>query len=257
MTEPVDAFIGFFNDFTGVEKTLRFGQAAFGIASTIDKTSYSPRANLAKANIHLARRFFRAFKWVDCWVQVFTVPEVDRGGLHENIRMLRDSTLGMYFFLDMLMLPSELGAADETWLNDWAENMTGIAGLGAQPIVHSALVCWFYAIALTIVLCLVELYHGPPKTSRPNTKTSGKSPKKGTGKVVAKKNEQPPSATPKATSLILRELIGNCCDILVPATAVGYIKLDAFYVFLAMATASLISMNTIWRRIYAEKEAAP
>lgn len=172
--------------------------------------------------------------------------------------MLRNSTLAMYFFLDMLVLPSEIGYADPMWLGAFVEEMTGVAGLGNEPVSNTALYCWFWAIFLSIVLNFLELSHTPPKAEKAAEKVSEKGSKSPTTRSMAKKEDvakiQPKL---KAKSSVVQELICNSLDIIIPGSAVGYFKVDSIYVSLAMATASLITMNSRWNKIYAEKEAAP
>lgn len=253
--EPLDTLIAYTNDAWAVERTMRFFQASFWAASLIGPSTYVIQAGHSKAQIHLARRFFRVFKWVECWKAVFTAPETDYGAVHENVRMLKDSSLGMYFFLDMMVLPTALGAVDGSVMDAFVEDMTGVKG-GGSVIEHTAAVCWFYAILLSIVLALLELGSPPPA---PKKAVSEKGEKKGSSKKGAKKEAAaaPPVAKAKPRSAVLQSLLTNSLDILIPATGVGYMSLDPIYVALAMATGSLITMASIWRKIYAEKEAAP
>lgn len=252
--EPVDTLIAYTNDAWAVERTMRFFQASFWAASLIGPSTYVIQAGHSKAQIHLARRFFRAFKWVECWKAVLSAPEIDYGAVHENVRMLKDSTLGTYFFLDMLVLPTALGAVDGSVMDDFVENMTGVKG-GGSVMEHTASVCWFYAILLTIVLALLELGSPPPA---PKRAVSERADKKGSGKKGAKKDATSPGAAKtKPTSAVVQNLLTNSLDLLIPATGVGYMSLDPVYVALAMAASSLITMASIWRKIYAEKEASP
>ncbi|ETN36822.1 uncharacterized protein HMPREF1541_07809 [Cyphellophora europaea CBS 101466] len=253
MTEPVETLIAYTNNFYAVERTLRFFQASFWTASLIGAEGYQAKATHSKAQIHLARRFLRTFKWVDCWTNIFLGPRSEYGAVHENVQMLRDSTLGMYFFLDMLVLPSALGAMDESWLSFFVEDMSGVKGVGIGPLEHTAGVCWFYAILLSIVLGALELVTTPAK--KPEKAAAKRKPEKGTSTAVEKKAAtEPPSTTGKATPTIVRELITNSLDIIIPATGVGYLSLDPVYVSIAMAASSLITMNAIWSRIYADFE---
>lgn len=250
--EPVQTFVAYTGDAYAIERTLRFFQATFGaLASLSTDVAYATHSNLARANIHIARRFYRAFKWIDCVYEVFAAPKFDYGGLHENVRMLKDSTLAMYFFFDMLILPTAVGYARTDWLDGFIEEMTGVRGPGNATLENTALTCWFYAILLSITLNLIELSHTPakPASAEKDVKTNGKFD--GTKTPAARKERL------KSTSMSARELICNVLDLAIPGVAVGYVKLDPTYVHIAMATSSLITMNAIWNRIYAEKEAAP
>ncbi|KPI36350.1 uncharacterized protein AB675_7355 [Cyphellophora attinorum] len=235
--EPVQTFVAYTGDAYAIERTLRFLQATFGVlASLSTDVAYVTHSNLARANIHLARRFYRAFKWMDCVYEVFAAPKFDYGGLHENVRMLKDSALAMYFFFDMLILPTA---------------MTGVRGPGNATLENTALTCWFYAILLSITLNLIELSHISTKAASAEKDVKANEKSHGTKSPVAKKERL------KSTSTSARELICNVLDLAIPGVAIGYVKLDPAYVHIAMATSSLITMNAIWNRIYAEKEAAP
>lgn len=248
MTEPIETFMTYTSDPWAIERTLRFFQAAFWTASLIGPATYTPQADHSKAQIHFARRFYRAFKWADCWYAVFTKPETDYGALHENVRMLKDSTLGMYLFLDMIVLPTAVGAVDERLLAAWVEDLTGVSG-GSYVIEHTGMVCWFYAVLLSIVLGLLELSTSP---AAPET-TSEKNQKKTDGKAVAQKGAAVRKPG-KPTSAIVKDIVCNSLDLIIPGTIVGYFKIDPVYVSIGMMASSLITMRDTWNRIYAEKE---
>lgn len=253
--EPLQTFVAYTGDAWAIERTLRFFQATFGILATLttDATS-AAHSNLARANIHLARRFYRAFKWVDCAYEVFKDPRYDYGGLHESVRMLKDSSLLMYYFFDMLILPTAIGFARKDWLDSWIEEMAGVRGPGNETIENTALTCWFYAILLSITLGILEISHTPARpTPAPKSEKSPSSKGKSSKKADPANNE--PRLKP--TSTTVKELICNILDLTIPGTAIGYVKMDPIYVHIAMATSSFITMNTIYNRIYAEKVAAP
>ena len=255
--EPIQTFTAYTSDAWAIERTLRFFQATFGILAELSSDVKSAaHSNAAKANIHLARRFYRCFKWVDCSVEIFSHPKYDYGGVHESVRMLRDSALMVYFFLDMLLLPSEVGYARPGWLGGFIEDTIGIADMGNAPIEHTALTCWFYAILLSITLGILEISHTP---ATPTAAGSKKSEKGSTSKekAVTKKGNAAIMNRTKPQSTVIRELIGNVCDLVIPGVAIGYVKIDPIYVYIAMATSSLLTMNGVWNRIYAEKLAAP
>lgn len=252
MTEPVETLIAYTSDSWAIERTLRFFQASFWTASLIGPDNYVAQASHSQSQIHLARRFYRAFKWVDCWTSVFSTPERDYGAVHENMRMLRDSTLGLYFFLDMLVLPTALGAVDDKLLTTWVEDLTGNKG-GMFAIEKTATSCWFWAIVFTILLAILELGSAP---AVPKQAASEKGEKKGSNKITTNENAASPATKARATSAIATDLFTNTLDLLIPANALGYVEVDPVYVSIGMATSSLITMSAIWRRIYAEKERA-
>jgi hypothetical protein len=249
MAAAIQTFIAYASDAWAVERTLRLFQASFWLLSLTGPATYIPQAAHAKAKIHLARRFFRCFKWVESWVAVFTSSS-DVGSLHENLMMLRDATLGLYYFLDMLVVPTAVGAVEERTMQGWMEGAIGVKG-GVSWLERTVSVTWFYAIALTLVLLVLELTSAP---STPEPTSSEKGKKNGSGKEVAKAEPKTKSAMKRmSTPALATALFNNSLDLLIPGSAVGYVKFDSVYVAIGMITSSLITMQGIWRRIYAEK----
>lgn len=256
MTEPIETFITYTADSWALDRTLRFFQAAFWTTSLIGPATYAAQSVRSVGSIHLTRRFLRAFKWAECWYNVFVTPDVDYGALHENVRMLKDSTLGVYFLLDMLVLPVAVGAVGQDLLASWVEDFTGVDG-GVEVVEHTASVCWFYAIVLTLVLGVLELGQAPSGKGEVVV-VEEKKKKKGEEKAVAKKDSKAVGVKKlgKPRSAVLMDLFLNGLDLLIPGTAAGYLKVNPVYVSIGMMTSSLITMNGIWRRIYTEKERA-
>jgi hypothetical protein len=293
MTEPIETFIAYTNSFPALERTLRFLQASTGLTAQLsDVPATATRFAHARDQLHLTRRFFRCTKFVDTWAEVLGYGDdgsltAQFGSAHENLRMLRDSTLGLYFFLDALVLPTALGVVGDEWLQFFIETVTSTEGVKIVPLEKTATVCWFWALVLSVFIAGMEVYMSRGQLSEEALAKSGEggevvevaakaTPKKGGKKGKGKAGEKGQADDEKATAgkeveayadgktaakvkpigWSIRELICNSLDVLIPGTAAGYFRLDPVYVSIAMGASSFISMMTIWKRIYREKEAA-
>jgi hypothetical protein len=293
MTEPFETFVAYTNSFPALERTLRFLQASTSLTAQLSETpATTTRFAHARDQIHLTRRFFRCTKFVDTWAEVLGFGDdgsltAQFGSAHENLRMLRDSTLGLYFFLDALVLPTALGVVGDEWLEFFIETVTSTDGVKMVPLEKTATVCWFWALVLSVFVAAMEVYMSRGQLSEEELvpsrddevvvevaakTTPKKGGKKGKGKAGEKDlvdDEKPATGkeveayadgktafSVKPIGWSIRELICNSLDVLIPGTAAGYFSIDPAYVSIAMGASSFITMLTIWKRIYREKEAA-
>jgi len=95
---------------------------------------------------------------------------------------------------------------------------------------------WFYAIVVSIILTLCDLFFMP--RSKQATSQRGSS---------STKRKQ--STTRAAQTGLYLDLATDMCDLVIPGSAVGWIALDKVPVGLAMASSSLIAGTRMWHRI--------
>jgi len=149
----------------------------------------------------------------------------------------------MYFFLEMttivriylhkIMLRIEADHGVQT-------NVMGITAYDwADTAQLESLKFWFYAIAVSIMLTLYDLFFVP----RSRHATSQKPPKS----TSTSKRKQSTVKGPQ-TGLYL-DLVTDVFDLVIPGSAVGWIALDKVPVSLAMASSSLIAGKRIWDRV--------
>jgi hypothetical protein len=106
---------------------------------------------------------------------------------------------------------------------------------------------WFYSLLCSIVLHLRFLFSpNVPPPVPPKTRTA--SPKRPTvGKVRESQEGQRKRSHEK--TLVLRRLIADCCDLLVPGLVVGWIETSLLMTGYAGAISSLLGLWEIWEKL--------
>lgn len=237
----LETFIAFTQDMDAVEKTLRLLQASCSAATSLAPTSYGLPAAQVKGHINRSRRFFRVFMWVDCW-SIAAKPQVVVT-LHDLLSRLAYGWLGMYLFLDMLLLPCALGALDERGFNVVIYQLSRSEGVGFEAIEHASFVCWFYAMLLFAGAMGLEAFASTREAVREAVKDSkGQAP---AGNSVTRRSGR--------SWMVNRVFWRTSCDILVSGAAARRIIIHPTYVAVAMAISSLLSMQEIWVAIHTRK----
>ena len=174
---------------------------------------------------------------------------------------------------DRRQLPSLLSQTGVTWSTDSDYSQTDAIALTSIwqrfgiDMQEEALKMWVYGIAASIVLGLYEMFtsyypvDGPTKPSRSKGVVDAKaaSGDRGTtagalgsstrgkeGRSVEKENEQ--SSEPAERRRIVKQLVVDCCDILIPSAAVGWIPLDTMAVGMAGAMSASVSLSALWMK---------
>lgn len=229
----LETFITFTRDMEAVEKTMRFLQASFSAATYLAPPNYRLRAAHVKSQINHSRRFFRVFMWIECWSTAANSYRV--GALKETITRLGNATLGMYLFLDMLILPFALGALDESDCSVWVQQLTGHEGVDVKVIEHASFLCWFYAILLSSLLLILEVL-----ASRSDVKEEAKKAD------FSEKSFEKHLDSRQSGYRIIQRLSRSICDVVVSGAASRSINIHPILVAVAMAVSSLVSMQEIW-----------
>ena len=139
---------------------------------------------------------------------------------------------------------------------------------------EEALKIWVYEIAASIVLGLYELFttYYPLTAGRGMAGLDG-DVKAGDGKLRDEgpgatavdsrdgdrdrnkngRHEDSRRSTDRAASegerrRIVKQLVVDCCDILIPTSAVGWVELDGTYVGMAGAMSAVVSLSGMWRK---------
>ncbi|KAL1868387.1 hypothetical protein Plec18167_008313 [Paecilomyces lecythidis] len=148
----VKQFTNFTNNGAGLEKTLRLVQALSQVGAEvlvdIDE-GLAKRCVIAKGQITLSRRYFRFFKFLECFERVFTLLSTRRvdpngsGSIRTALELAKWTCLGIYLAMEDLTIvsktfvPSPSPPGCDGSLFDQLEQLD--AGGGAQVLVLRAL----------------------------------------------------------------------------------------------------------------------
>ncbi|KAL1301423.1 hypothetical protein AAFC00_005679 [Neodothiora populina] len=239
----------FFNDATGLEKTLRLVQCYSQVAAALAVTA-SDAAPWIQARSHfvVARRFFRMTKWIDAWNAALqhlsstgTKTSSD-SSIRTLLQLIKFSCLGMYMFLEMFTITDAMKVTSTTW---------------GPRVLDESLKFWFYAIAASLLLSLLDLWSAVFSSTTAFSPSATQSEKQKDGlsndSKSKAKNEKPDATTPASVSLskrqIYKKLFTDGCDILIPGSHTGWIPADALTVGVTGVLATLVSMADVWARV--------
>ncbi|KEF55952.1 uncharacterized protein A1O9_07532 [Exophiala aquamarina CBS 119918] len=241
----------FSNDAVGLEKTLKFTQFSSHVIAALSATSLeAARWNNTKANINTARRFFRLFKWIDCFnaaqaqlsppatvsqekssertsektKQPADPPRPESDNLKVFLTVSKFSLLGMYLFMEMFVITDSIGLTSYPW---------------SGSLQIEALKVWFYSLAVSILLGLYELSI-LPSSSAPEAKGKAKS--------------APPASPPQDESqpkrrAIYKQLVIDMSDLIVPGHVAGWFPVDTVTVGVAGSISGLLGAHSAWERV--------
>ncbi|KAK3703445.1 hypothetical protein LTR37_014435 [Vermiconidia calcicola] len=226
------------DDSVGLEKALRLLQA---LCTTIIGLSVSSGAATTqwaqtRSELALGRRYFRLLKWHSCWsvaYQKFNEQQAPAGRLLEVGKW---SFLGLYFFLEMPTITNAMGVTSYSW---------------GRMLEDEALTCWFYGIAFSIALSLYQLFElsfgataqkTVPK-EKPATEEEKTAVSQSEKHSAVKKAEEDRKM---ASSKIYTQLTIDCCDLLIPGAAIGWVPAPEAIVGVAQSISSAIAIRQIW-----------
>ncbi|GES63639.1 hypothetical protein ATEIFO6365_0007032600 [Aspergillus terreus] len=217
----VKQFSNFTRTSAGLEKTLRLLQAAAQIATetTVDQVS-ALRCGQARSQFALTRRFFRFFNFIDCFERVFGLlgGNLSDGFLLLAIELVRWSCLGLYFLLEDLTILHAMNIYPVPW---------------NKPVLVEAYKFWFYALSLSIVSSLWRLVFS---AEQPATTKQSKGEK-------AKAATKQASAVKEQRHALVKRIVIDGCDLLIPGTFVGWIEASDLTVAIGMVVIHSITLT--------------
>ncbi|KAK5194596.1 hypothetical protein LTR92_005840 [Exophiala xenobiotica] len=258
------------NDAGGIEKTLKLVQSFSQVAEVIVASTPKELAmwQTAKDQANIARRFFRLFKWIDCWtmcynlIQGYTTPkqiagdekgktidqsreDADSDTVRGFLMSAKFSLLGIFLFMEMFCLTDAMHITHTSW---------------ALPLQIESLKYWFWSLAASALLGLYDLYlleSGPAETAE-----TPMSEKIQQAKVTVKADGKERSTvveTTKTVSLdpsrasrrqaILKGILADGCDMLIPVDICGWMPLGAVPVGIAGSISAVLGGSDVWARV--------
>ncbi|KAK5053907.1 hypothetical protein LTR84_001869 [Exophiala bonariae] len=251
----LESIAKFSNDAVGLEKTLKFSQFSSHVIAALSTTSVeATRWNATKGHINTARRFFRLFKWIDCFnaaqaqfsapaptpkikptastsekpeKAVVTPAPFESSNIKILLTVSKLSLLGLYLFMEMFVITDVIGLTTYSW---------------SGPLQLEALKVWFYSLAVSILLGLYEL------STLPNSSNSALEAKKATKSAAA---STPPGqdAVQAKRHAIYKQLIVDLSDIIVPGHVAGWFPVDTVTVGIAGSISGLLGAHSAWERV--------
>ncbi|KAH8703132.1 peroxin PEX11-1 [Talaromyces proteolyticus] len=217
----------------GIEKTLRLIQAICQVLASSIFISYIPNAvyavgcATAKNQIALARRYLRFFKFIESFNAGYTAWQVPAATGTDSVKKLLEvskwTVLGVYFLMEDFTILDAMGV----WVAPWA-----------QDLFTESNKWWFYAISLSLIGSTFSLFFPPSQSNSEADKTTKTENEK---KPVVK---QTPDLTP-----LVKKIIVDGCDILLPGSFLGWIQATPTQVGVAMIVSTLVTSKDIWVKV--------
>ncbi|KIX04866.1 uncharacterized protein Z518_05737 [Rhinocladiella mackenziei CBS 650.93] len=261
----------------GIEKTLKLLQSLSQIGEAV--AFPSPKAvqwTTAKNQSALARRYFRLFKWIDCWTlahnqysthlgvqpslnekkEITSPPKAAGDNIRAALTVTKWSLLGIYLFMEMFTITNAMFITSYWW---------------GPTLQLESLKFWFYSIAVSILLSLYKIYllgSSPSPTSSfsdaaviqnanetpPKTRRQKKSQK-----TTREKQQEPSSHSHAHTSsldvqaaeryALYKQLAIDSCDLVIPGSILGWTPLDPVVVGIAGSISAVLGASNVWARV--------
>ncbi|RAL13263.1 PEX11 domain protein [Aspergillus homomorphus CBS 101889] len=232
----LDRLSRFYRLNTGYEKTLRLIQAICLIALELGSldSATTKRVQSAKTQLALTRRCIRFWNFLDCFNRVSallgapssstskskkpTASAVSPTGVLWMLDLAKWSCFGLYYLLEDLTL---LDAAN-IYPVPWAKSATS-----------EAYRFWFCALVISILGAVWEgMNAGAVKGARKG--------KKGGTLANARKVDM---------SALVKRVVVDGCDLLIPGSYLGWIGVGQVGVGGTMVVSTLLSLREIWRSV--------
>ncbi|KAH8801627.1 peroxisomal biogenesis factor 11 [Xylogone sp. PMI_703] len=215
--------VRFLTDAGGLERLLRMLQAISQIiaATTMVKAEILFWGGL-RLQFALARRYFRFFKFLSLFSLAFQAFN-SKTGLDALLDVGKTSCMGMYLLMESSTMLDAMGAWKTTW---------------AARCMIEANKFWFYSLVFSIIRNVLELL----KSERPKTKSTSTAVKEKKGKV------SPPVVVANKTKqrILLRRIIADACDLLIPGSVTGWIPVSMVISGYATVVSTFLTSIDIW-----------
>jgi len=226
MPIPLKQSIRFTTDAGGLERMLRLLQALAQILAASTAVAEEAKVWLhLRMQFALGRRYFRFFKFLDCWAVAYDArPAWDGSALLGTLEFGKWSCMGLYLFLESCTILDAMGV----WTSAWA-----------STCLVTANKYWFYALAFSILRAVLEIFVIEPRT--PKAIESLQAAKKDDEKlrrVDIEKRER-----------VRRRLVADSFDLLIPGSVTGWIPTSPATVGYATVISTLLTAKDIWDKL--------
>jgi hypothetical protein len=114
--------------------------------------------------------------------------------------------------------------------------------------------CWFYGLAVSIVLSFYQLAFTPSPQSTQPAKVSSKAQDEKTGAQADSDSAKPLSTTStNKPSALYEQITIDAADLFLPGSALGWIPVSTLVVGVAGTVSTTVAGGQIWRRMQIEQ----
>ncbi|KAL4952486.1 peroxisomal biogenesis factor 11 [Aspergillus filifer] len=227
------SLVNYTSQTSGLEKTLRLIQAtAQVIGFTTDDHGLATQCLTARDQLALGRRYFRLLDFYGCFERVhYLMNNPSSSGTILSVMELAQYTfLGLYLFLENFTILHDMNVARVNWY---------------KPLMTEANKFWFYALSLSILRCIWELFF-PTVMSVP-AEVSGNEKNGGKGKGKSQTQTQTQQVTAPKWPLIKRIIIDGC-DLTLPGSFIGWVPASGLQIGVGMVVSTLLAGHEVWLR---------
>ncbi|KAJ5651446.1 uncharacterized protein N7484_005169 [Penicillium longicatenatum] len=221
----------FVNNGAGLEKTLRMIQSVAQIAAVFTVGSTAVQLTTAKLQLALTRRFFRFFGFLQSFERVSTL--LSNGGIGSVagwIDLAKWTCFSLYFVLEDLTILHAMGVYAVPW---------------EEQVMREANTFWFYAISLSILGSVYALLFSGASGQKAKSKDGKKNINEKNGKTEKVGKAEKPAPGVNASAL-MKDLVVDGCDILLPVTLLGWYHPGDLVVGGTMALSTWLTGSSIW-----------
>ncbi|KAJ5175802.1 uncharacterized protein N7482_001679, partial [Penicillium canariense] len=218
-------FSRFVNSGAGLEKTLRLIQSVALIAAVFTGGSTAVRFTTAKLQLALTRRFFRFFGFIGSFQHVSALLKKEGlGSVPGWLDLAKSTCFGLYFLLEDLTILHAMDVYRVPW---------------EERVMREANTFWFYALSFS----LAGAVYGLLFSGSGGQASQVKDQKEKAEAVAVVKTDAPD------TSDLVRQIVVNFCDLLIPAKFLGWIPTGDLVLGVTMVLSTLLTGREIWKRM--------
>ncbi|KAL4816669.1 peroxisomal biogenesis factor 11 [Aspergillus spinulosporus] len=222
---PLKSLVTFTSQTSGLEKTLRLIQATSQVVGvTTASKALATQCLTARDQLALTRRYFRLLDFYGCFERVhFLINTPSSNGTILSVMELAQYTfLGLYLLLEDLTILHDMGVSRVDWYH---------------PLLTEANKFWFYALMLSLVRCIWELFFPSVPATPSKTSSSGSEKSKAKG--------QQPQLNPPKWPLV-KQIIIDGCDLTLPGSFLGWTPVTPLQIGLGMVLSTLLAGHNVW-----------
>ncbi|KAL6911088.1 peroxisomal biogenesis factor 11 [Trichoderma evansii] len=263
----------------GIERSLRFVQALVSLFATyrfsqvaallsLTSTKFPPSTSFLdlRAKINVTRRLLRFFRFLEQFQLGWDLYSSMVLDFETLLNVIGKTCLGLYGMLESMTL---LDLLEVDGLEIFGAEQTADLNYQAQIFWLVALCISLFRSSITLLRCLgkqatphASSNHGSeeknssekgdqkgdgPLTGNGSaSKVPGANQQNGSGDQVASKSGA--TGSKEAIPSLMLKLVSDTMDVLLPATAIGLVKIHPAAIALAMIISTAITANDVWAR---------
>ncbi|KAH7013316.1 peroxisomal biogenesis factor 11 [Ilyonectria destructans] len=263
MANAYEQFVAFGTDLVGLERLLRLFQSACSLliayplllATLLPNTSEVAQAVKAtglaavRGQINVSRRFIRLFRFMDTFKAGWVLYVAEEKNLEVWLSIISKTSLGLFGMTETLTLLDLLGI----------DSLQIFGPIQSKEIDSQSQYLWFGGLAASVLVSLIKLYRlnssvpveDPTKTSTTEKDATKKDAKKEASEksAEAEKQKQRQQETSAKKVVLVRGIISDAVDMLLPGSAIGWVNITAGQVSSAMFFTTLTTGWAAWERI--------